>query len=423
MSRMLREGPFVAAAVLFLASAGLIRSESAPTPAPANPSVGEKQLLLVLHDRPQLQPLVVPGSPVWAWLAAAFADKPDGVHVRWTNLPTSTFNLSPAESSSSPDDQNNLNIVVDDTYKDGPQQGQPRKGEEVLSTLVFELLNVQSYKEKKVLREKIRTRTIARNDFILAAAELEFRANLGTRKFYETILVPYAQQHSITLHPELWFEKLPTDFAACIALYPPTFWYPWKYFGDMYDATGAWSAAFSELSAGKYTAAIADFTKTINFGPEMSYWRGVAELATGDEDHSLADLNHAEAMPQADSSTRDESALLAWEIFVSKGLKAAAEQQLNDRFGVRLASPHKNDSAAKIALFLLDRMDEKAFLADAGDIQKVANYDQVSVAWYYVATKHAVAGDKTTARADFQKCVKAGDTRVAEYLIANAKLN
>ncbi len=204
---------------------------------------------------------------------------------------------------------------------------------------------------------------------------------------------------------------------------------------------------------GNRTGAIADYTRAIKLDPRNSDAynnRGGEKQDAGDLDGAMADYNHAiEADPNAslpyynrggiyfvkgdwskaipdlrrhdELNDEDEDAPpLIWIAQVRLGQKEAADHQL-----AKFLSDHPDGAetwGTKIDNFLLGKVSEQELLAASGSSEEKKKNEQQSQAWYYVAVKHLMNGDKTGAADAFQKSIAANGRGRNEYDFAKAEL-
>jgi hypothetical protein len=378
------------------------------------------QLELVLHDRPQLQPIVQKGSPLCNWLQAAFANTSEGIQIFWDNRPTHASDPASAESTF-PDGKKAAYIRVDGIYKSGTSIGLERSPEEVLSNLVFELNNDKHWVENQGISQRAEAGTISRQDYIRSCAKTEYTAGRETADVYTTIWVPFCQSKGLSFTPQLWHMPYPATFEEWLSMYPPGFWYPWKFYGDRYDWITAQREGDTKFNQGDLDGAILDYTKALELGPRSYGSRGLAEMAKGDWDQALADILQCSDLSLSDPQTEDSNQLLIWLVNVQKGKKKDADKELTDYFAKRPASV-QNDWAAKISEFLLDQLNEGDFLASSSSPDVKQDQARHCEAWYYAGMKQLLAKDKVRAAQYFHNCLATNQTKFFEYALAREEL-
>jgi lipoprotein NlpI len=71
---------------------------------------------------------------------------------------------------------------------------------------------------------------------------------------------------------------------------------------------------------------------------------------------------------------------------------------------------------------LQGKLAENDLIASASATDPVRNQEQLCECWYYAGMKRLLAGDKSTAKDDFNKCVATKRVTFAEYELAKAEL-
>jgi len=375
-------------------------------------SLGEKQLILVLQDRPQLQSIVKKGNKIWIWLQTAFGDTDQGYRVFWDNTPTAKDDPATA-TSTYPDDKKTAYIRVDGLYKEGVSIGLARSSEEVLSDLVFELNNVRHGVEKQEIAHEAEAGTITRYDYIRSCTQTEYLASKERAEFYTSIWLPFCEMNGIQTKPSLWGLPIEATFEERFEKYPANFWYPWKYFGDLYDWIAAQRDGDAKIRQGDLDGAIAEYTRAIKLGPRSYYWRGIAEMAKGDWNGAHADIRQ---------SNNEFNELFFWLIQVQRAQKADADRELNDYY-----NQHQNQIAtgngwaAIIAGFLLDKISERDFFSATSSDTETAQLFRCDE-WYFSGMKRLLAGDKDTATQYFLNCMLTKRKDSSQYVLAAEEL-
>jgi TPR repeat protein len=201
----------------------------------------DTQIQALVRDRPALSSLVQKDNAIWKWLETAFAYGGDNYKIVWSNDHTVSSFPTGSQSSSFPDFDHVVTVKVDGTFKEGPSIGQPRPAEDMLVNLVFELNNARHVPEKQRITRLVDTGGISRDDFMRESFRQEFLAAGETEDFFNAIWVPFCKEKNLAVNPHLWGVPVENTFQERLAKYPPTFWYPWGYYGRVYDkhASGA----------------------------------------------------------------------------------------------------------------------------------------------------------------------------------------
>lgn len=381
---------------------------------------GQKQLSLVLKDRPQLQTAVQKGSPVWNWLVAAFSDKRAGIRIYWDNQPTSKNNPDRAESHF-PDNTKSVYIRVDRIYKTGPSKGLSLSSEEILSGLVFELNNDKQWAENQEIAGLAEAGKITRQDYIVSCAKTEFSASQETAEFFKTIWLPFCQSEGLPFNPRLWGMPLESTFQQWLSRYPPNSWYPWQFYGQRYDLINAQREGDAKLRVEDFDGAISAYTLALSLGPRSYFWRGIAEMAENNWNASISDLRQADQLSLGNMLGKEHDQLFLWIARTQGDHKVDADQDLREYLE---SEPDgiKNDWLSTVGKYLLGQMSEADFLAASFSVDLQQFHDYQCEAWYYAGMKRLHAGDKDDASRYFHKCVTINQQNSAEYTLARAEL-
>jgi hypothetical protein len=236
-------GSFCIWMLLVALGAKLVAQPPVADPGGQNPSAsveqeqwGIAQVDGLLKDRPQLGAVIAKGDPVYQWLVQDFAAPDLSYKIAWKNAPTDLDLASYAQSSAYPPKPGGPSYIRVDGAYDKEKGTQLRPVDEVLSDLIFELHNVRHADEKSKLDCEALFQTISRDDFIKSCAHIEFDAESETAKVYSEIWRNYASAHAIPNLPRRWCHHGDEDFATYLARVPRSFWYPWKFYGDRFDA-------------------------------------------------------------------------------------------------------------------------------------------------------------------------------------------
>ena len=383
------------------------------------PLQDKNQLDLVLLDRPSLQTIVRKGSSIWNWLALAFSDTNQGVHIYWDSSPTSKLHDETAETIF-PDGATCAYIRVDGNYKTGPFKGFSRPPEAILSDLVFELNNSRQWGENKRISLLVETGQIKRNDYIVSCARSEYVAEKETVHFYMTEWLPFCQSTSRATTPKIWHVPITTTFGEWLSRYPHDYWYPWKYYGNRFDWISNQRKGDFKLKQGDLDGAIAEYTQAISLGSRSYFWRGMAEMLKNDWDHSITDLEQAQTLSHNDQQNEDYTQIFLWIIRSEKGQKAMANNEL-DIF-LQNRTNLQDTILVNVERLFLDRQSEKDFLDYSFSSDPNVHLRQQCVVWYFIGVKRLVGGDKLTAVKYFQKCSITNVDDSAEYTLATAQL-
>jgi tetratricopeptide (TPR) repeat protein len=164
------------------------------------------------------------------------------------------------------------------------------------------------------------------------------------------------------------------------------------------------STAYSGRASVKTTrndldGAIADDTRIIEFDPKNSEAyinRGAVFYAKTSWKEALEDFRHAAGLGDDAGHAR----ILVWLARVKQGEKIAADKELAASLAEKKSEDGEWDSM--LARFVLGQVAEEALLKGAtASEKKVLDCE----AWYFIAIKHLLAGDKKAAAEDLKKCL------------------
>ncbi len=171
----------------------------------------------------------------------------------------------------------------------------------------------------------------------------------------------------------------------------------------------------------RYDRAIADFSRAIELEPGSgadAHRRGLCHYDTGNWKQAAADYRKA---TQLGSWNTDYAWIGLWTSRARLGEQAAASRELK-AYAEGRPGP-KEAWFRKIALFLAGEIPEDLFHAYAVEpLDERERREAQCEAFYYAATKRALAGDAAGAESLFKKCVETGVTAFTEYLGALSEL-
>jgi len=198
------------------------RGNSATAEANAN-------LNALVADRPELLTLMKPHDDVWTWLEVHFANH--GWTIRWSNN-QSTLQHYLARHTYTAD--GHPVIFIARQLRDGA----PISAEAQLSGLVFELLNATHESDFEDVAARGGRGEMARDEFILANARIEFSVCRETQDFYHDVWCPHVLQNHLDDRGGNWHLAIGDDFDDWIAYHRRVSrdGYPDDVYGREYDA-------------------------------------------------------------------------------------------------------------------------------------------------------------------------------------------
>jgi lipoprotein NlpI len=164
------------------------------------------------------------------------------------------------------------------------------------------------------------------------------------------------------------------------------------------------SAAYSGRASVKTTrndldGAIADYSRIIDFDSKSSdayINRGAVFYAKTSWKEALDDFRHAMELGDDAGHAR----ILVWLVRVKQGEKVADDKELAASLAEKKSEDGEWDSM--LARFVLGQVSEEALLKGAAASEKKVLDCE---AWYYIAIKRLLAGDKKAAAEDLKKCL------------------
>jgi len=177
------------------------------------------------------------------------------------------------------------------------------------------------------------------------------------------------------------------------------------------------------IEKGQADEAMAEFQHALAINPEDANAHlnlGLAQEARGDLDDALLNFRRfIELAPDAPNA--DYAHLWIWLIRVRQNQKAEADQELATCLSKSWnASP--KDWVSTNASFLLNRIDEDQYFAEAGSTDAEKSRNHYCEAWYYAGMKRLLANDRPAAFDYFHKCLATQKIDFDEYQLAQAEL-
>jgi tetratricopeptide (TPR) repeat protein len=225
-----------------------------------------------------------------------------------------------------------------------------------------------------------------------------------------------------------------------------------------------WAVAYKyrgylEQQCSNLDAALADDNKAIQLKPdfaEVYSYRASVEFAKNDLADAETDIAEA-AKLNSDLTSNAETALefFAWSRYqrqeygdASADFKSARDLNPSDdyaHFGIFLSESrlgetksatedlklylearkpkNSGDWPSPIGRFLAGQITEQELLAAAEDVDSKKDREQKCEAYFYIGSRHLIAGDKARAEDFFEKCVATGIQNFSEYQCAKVELN
>jgi hypothetical protein len=193
---------------------------------------GEKQVELMLNDRPRMKELVHTDDPVWTWTARQFAGEGTGTRIYWSNDSTGP----PADylAISQPPMKNSPGYI---RIRDRDQFGAPVSAEDLWDRAIFELHNIRNGPVlAKILRRALAGR-VSKEEWMRQTTMLEYKARKDTILFYKDVAYPTFHRANEKIHDQSSQLDNYKDYGTWISHYTDRNGYPWNYWGKYYDTT------------------------------------------------------------------------------------------------------------------------------------------------------------------------------------------
>jgi tetratricopeptide (TPR) repeat protein len=188
-------------------------------------------------------------------------------------------------------------------------------------------------------------------------------------------------------------------------------------------AVAFYNRGLIKIQKNDLAGAIEDSSVAIDLDPKnaQAYCnRGLALMGRNDLQRGMADLRKFCDLAPRDTGA-DAARLYMWVMAMKQNPKGAADPDLSTALLNEWNSPPE-DLTSKIAAFLLGHIREKELIANAASPDQTREPGQYCKAWYFAGIKRLLAGDKTVAATDFQKCVATNQNTFCEYIFAKAEL-
>ncbi|HSV43442.1 MAG TPA: hypothetical protein VLJ10_02715 [Candidatus Bathyarchaeia archaeon] len=183
---------------------------------------GEVQVKKMLRDRPAMKEQMTNEDGIWKWAVKKFAGEDLSETIDWNEDAPYQEGLA---SHAYPCRSERGYIRV----KEGLSFEQSWAG------AVFELINIAYHDEFKRTIHAAYIGELARENFPVEMARIEFKAVKEAEKFYNATWKPWADNKGISSDPEKWSVGAPDCFEEWLDYFDKDGEYPWKIYYDFYD--------------------------------------------------------------------------------------------------------------------------------------------------------------------------------------------
>jgi len=180
----------------------------------------------LLKDRPQLTEIIKENDPVWIWLDKSFRDT-NGLPAIWSSQdPEGHYLANHAYNSAG-----QAIIMAAAKNAEGKQLG----GEQVLSLVVFELLNARHRDDFLKVVDLAKQGKFTKAEFEEEMAKIEFKTAWDVKKFHTEVWIPYASSRHLPWDNDFWEGGVGEDFDAWYRTVSRLSGYPDDIYGPYYD--------------------------------------------------------------------------------------------------------------------------------------------------------------------------------------------
>lgn len=194
-------------------------------------SFGQKQLEMLLTDRPEMKPFVKTGDSLWNWTVNQFAGEGSKNGIRWAgDFPANSPSTVDSAITISEQGPNTLRLRKSSRF------GVPADGEMLWSRTVYELFNARGANANfHTLNEKAKNGLITREEYIRQIALFEYETWRQTIDFYKTVWRPHAEEQNLTASDIYWQTDLPATFEEWMSGFTNQNEYPYSCYGPAFD--------------------------------------------------------------------------------------------------------------------------------------------------------------------------------------------
>jgi hypothetical protein len=172
-------------------------------------------------------------ASVYRWAVLKFAGEDTNIPVEWNPEDLHGKADYYLADHQSPTSKYKACIRIREMHKTGRNAGKYLNFEELWSCAAFELINVGRTREFEAVEKMIFR--LNREEWIMRNAEIEYRTAKDLAQLYRNVWEPFAGQMGFDTDKSLWELELPDNFERSIAKFADTSYYPWDYWGRLYD--------------------------------------------------------------------------------------------------------------------------------------------------------------------------------------------
>lgn len=204
---------------------------------------GNRQVTQMLADRPAMAEFVTrenvrckinSQADIWKWAAEAYGKKVNGGCIEWDDADLDKPSHYMADHTIPYQGKNGL-IRVRERFE--PRNGHAREltFEELWSSCIFELYNIQSADAFLDIYRRSLTGQISRDQWVRTNTQIEHNALLRLVTFYELEWKQWADENDFASDPAKWRCDTPKNYDEWINLYRTGSSNPYLYWENYYD--------------------------------------------------------------------------------------------------------------------------------------------------------------------------------------------
>jgi hypothetical protein len=194
---------------------------------------GAEQLERLLHDRPELNKMIIKGDSIWNWAVGQFAGVATGERIFWdeSDLYSKSFECFGDNLYATPGKPGRIRLRKTDS------DGKPMAADKLAYGLIYECSNIGSGPDYKRVDQSALRGELTKEQYIEDELRIEFRAYSKTKDVYQKILLPLTKIRLYPLDPSIWDFSGPKTCDSWVAQLLDQPGYPRDYYGDYYQYT------------------------------------------------------------------------------------------------------------------------------------------------------------------------------------------
>ena len=194
---------------------------------------GTRQVRNMLADRPNMATGVKEDDAIFRWAARKFGGENLLNRLYWSNRQPKTFDALHYPPTAEWPGEIQIKLA-----SGNQNDSRPFSFERLWSCAIFELNNAANAADIGILDKKMREGSIGRTAFVEGCFRLEHLAAAKTRRFYVSVFSQQLKAESLDTSLDRWFftDSYLGNWQRALRFYNDPGYYPWSYFGRIYDA-------------------------------------------------------------------------------------------------------------------------------------------------------------------------------------------